>query len=179
MAWMLTCGVAAAQDTGRIGLAMGYPPTVALVVRVSDSIAVRPEGTFTATSSTTTTSPAGTSNTSDSHSFGVGASALFYISKIDNLRTYLSPRFNYSRYTFDLNSTLGSGLQSRSAARTVSGSFGAEYALGSRFTVFAELGIAYSRETNEPTSSNPLFSSSSTGNSWSDRTAVGAILYFK
>src|SRR5437899_11357351 len=100
----------AAQDLPRFGLAMGYPAQVALLWNVSDRLAIRPEINWFRSSlqSTTTTTlppyfgaipipPMTTTSTSRGWQVGVGVSGLLYLSKGDALRTYVSPRFAYSR----------------------------------------------------------------------------------
>ena len=54
------------------------------------------------------------------------------------------------------------------------GSFGAQYAMGSKFSVFGEVGLGYSRSIS-PTSS---IYSKTTSTTWSTRTGVGVIVYF-
>src|SRR5260221_4459813 len=104
----------AAQDTPRFGVVTGYPAAVGLIWNVSNRLAVRPEvnwprssGESTSTTSigfvepgqtlvlTTTT----TTTTVDGSQIGIGVSGLLYLSKGDALRTYVSPRYIYSRST--------------------------------------------------------------------------------
>src|SRR5262245_29266956 len=91
-----TGSTAFAQDPG-IGLTMGYPAAIGLIIHLGDRMAVRPEFTFAQTSIDTDVAITGatvtSSSSSDNWSYGVGASALFYLGPKDNLRTYVSPRF--------------------------------------------------------------------------------------
>src|SRR5262249_26303209 len=100
----------AAQAEPRFGTVMGYPAQVAVLWNVSSRVAVRPEINWTKTSSETTSSTSSftfngpiavpttitVTSTSDSWQVGVGASGLFYLSKGEALRTYVSPRYVYS-----------------------------------------------------------------------------------
>ena len=71
-------------------------------------------------------------------------------------------------------------------ANFVSGSFGAQYALGRRFSVFGELGLGFSRTTTSPTPSSTSIaaggSTSIVGTSSSStlgtRSGAGVVLYF-
>ncbi len=175
---LLTASPAAAQEKGQVGLAMGYPGNVAAIFHASESIAIRPDFAFSTSSTTSTYSS--TSSTNDNTSYGVGVSALFYAGKWDSLHAYFSPRFGYAHSGTDVSGSSGSTGTSTSSTYTFSGSFGAQYALGRRFAVFGEAGIAYSHLTGESSSSaSTLASSSGTGNSWSTRTAIGGIFYLK
>ncbi len=176
---VLPAGSVAAQEKGQVGLAMGYPASVAVIFHATDAFAVRPEFNFS--TSSTTTNYTSSSTTSDTTAFGVGVSALLYAAKWDNLHAYFSPRFTYARSTTDYTGT-SSTSNATSSTYTVSGSFGAQYSLGRRFAVFGEVGLAYSHLTGESSSNAVLVtnsSSSGTGNAWSTRTAIGGIFYFK
>ena len=169
---------------------MGYPASVGIVWHLTDGIALRPEVTatrstndLTATSLVTvggTTRSTSTLNSNDNWQVLFGVSALFYVSKHDALKTYVSPRWAYTRV--GSASTTDGGNTSGSTGNTqfVSGSFGAEYALSRRFAVFGELGVAYSRTTNTPNASAALSTlfTSSTSNTLGTRSGAGVILYF-
>jgi hypothetical protein len=152
---LLLCPLSArAQDEPKVGVTMGYPSAVGVLWRVADRVALRPEFTWTRTSFEVpafsdpllgTVSPA---STSDSWQTGTGVSALFYLSRFENLRTYVSPRFSYSY------SSSSSGLPNTAAssssdvwAYTTSGAFGAQYGLGRHFGLFGEIGLNYTWST--------------------------------
>ena len=59
----------------------------------------------------------------------------------------------------------------------VSGSFGAQYALGRRFSVFGEIGAGYTHVVTSPTIGGILVTSS-VNNTFSTRSGAGVILYF-
>jgi hypothetical protein len=187
-------GTGFAQDTPKVGLSMGYPASVGVVWQVTDSLALRPEVSVTKSSSefigsslsftsggvvTTTT----TSSITDTWQVGVGLSALFYLSKHDALRTYLSPRWAYTRLSSSPSSSsnsLTSVVTSTSGhVNFVSGSFGAQYAIGDRFSVFGEVGLGFSRTVSTPfTSSSILALGGSTSSALSTRSGAGVVVYF-
>ena len=134
---------------------MGYPSAVGVLWQVADRLALRPEATLAKGSSESlSTNPivgaAATSAPSDNWQLGVGLSALFYVSRTDGLRTYITPRFAYSKTSGSAN-LAGSPVSSTSDSRayTTSGSFGAQYALGRHFGVFGEVGVSYTTATSE------------------------------
>jgi len=146
--------VVRAQDDPKVGLTMGYPSAVGVLWQMSNRVALRPEFTWSRTSIDTpaTIDPqagvVSAGSTSDSWTTGFGLSALFYISRYQNLRTYVSPRFNYSRSS---GSTGLTGMAESSSSDTwlysTSGSFGAQYGLGRHFAVFGEIGGNYTSST--------------------------------
>jgi len=196
--------LSSAQDEPRFGIVMGYPAAVGLLWNVSSRVAVRPEINWTQSSSETTTTTSsftfnGTllvpttitaTSKSDGWQVGVGVSGLLYLSKGDALRTYVSPRFIYSRTT----STVDLGVRSTlvpvatGPVTTVvanygaSGSLGAQYALAKRFGLFGELGLSYSHSgdrSSTPTPLDTLFPPPSL-KSWTLglRSGAGVILFF-
>jgi opacity protein-like surface antigen len=181
-----------AQDQGRIGLTMGYPPAVGLVFKVTDGFALRPEFTFSQSSIeteiNTTGSPSVGGNASDSWTSGIGVSALIYLSTRDSLRTYVSPRVQFSWLSGESSSpTTLSGApaitsESTGSAFGVSAAFGAQYALGDRFSVFGEIGLGYSDSETETTTGSsgiPLtIRQVSNSSGFGIRTGAGVILWF-
>jgi hypothetical protein len=155
-------GVSAAQDTPRFGIVMGYPAQVGVVWTIADRFAIRPELNWTH-STTETTSVAtifnGTgvttntvTNTTESNTIGTGVSALIYVSTRENLRTYVSPRFAYSRLTSSVNPSASLGgvpvsISPTTSNYTVSGSLGAQYNAAKHFGIFGEVGLSYGRST--------------------------------
>jgi hypothetical protein len=190
-----TAAAAQAQDAQRFGVTMGYPASIGVMWRIADRVAVRPEVSLQKISTTTTavitltsgfgpnvtTTTTTSQNTSDQWSVGVGASALIYLKRWDALRTYVTPRFVYSRGS--TNSSAAStfpGIPPSANEFTqnsyfAGGSFGAEYSLASRFGVYGELGLGYTYQTSE-NSSTPA--GSSTVRTIGTRSGAGVILYF-
>ena len=182
-----------AQDEPRVGIAMGYPASVGIVWHVSDRLALRPEigasqssGEVTGTVNVPITGVVPGSSVSstvvsinDNWQVSAGISALFYLTRHDALRTYVSPRWAYTRTSSTSSNGPVPSAQSTSAGNGhfVSGSFGAQYALARRFSVFGEVGAAYTRIAVSPTSSGFLVTESVT-HGVSTRSGAGVILYF-
>ena len=199
MVMVLGSGVAStafAQDPGKVGLTMGYPPGVGLVIHLSDAVAIRPEVTFTTSSIEseidTGVQVAETLST-DTWTVGVGIGALFYLGSRDNLRTYISPRFQYSWLSSDIDSPNAIGrldTESSGDAFSVGASFGAQYSLNSRFSVFGELGASYSDSEITQTTDTSLVtippfppiqrttSLTTRSSGFGIRTGAGVVLYF-
>jgi hypothetical protein len=189
----LLAPAAFAQDDPRVGITMGYPASVGIIWQVNDRVALRPEvsaqkssGEFTSTASfslggTTTTTI--TTSTSDAWQVGVGLSALFYLTTHDALRTYISPRWSYVR-TSTSNSSAGLPPPSQTSGSVgnghfVSGSFGAQYALGRRFGLFGEVGVGYTRADNAPSlTGSGVIATQTTTRTLATRSGAGVILYF-
>jgi hypothetical protein len=179
-----------AQETGRVGITMGYPASIGIIWHVSDRVAVRPELSWSETSSESTssltfssqgtTTVTTTRTSSDGYTVGVGASGLLYVRKSEGLSMYVSPRVAYTRTSN--TTTPGSPLAASSSAKfttsgyLASGSFGAQYALGRRFGVFGEVGLAYSHSTNS--NSLSIVGGNNTAGSISTRSGAGVVLYF-
>jgi hypothetical protein len=188
---LFTCSVAGAQEKGDIGLTLGYP-SVGLVWHVSDSFALRPEvsaslrsGNGTRTSDSGVVSPSGTS---DSWGLAFGLSGLFYLRQWEGVRAYLVPRFAYSRSTTTGTSTGGTVLSTSdntSSDYNVAGSLGLQHSIGRRFSVFGEVGLAYSRQMSSLTAVGTVSGSSAvssgsdtTTHALGSRSSIGAVFYF-
>ena len=191
---------ASAQDDPKVGITMGYPASVGIIWQVNERIALRPEVTATRASgestststisfvglggggSTTTTT---TVTTNESWQVSTGLSALFYLSQHDALRTYVSPRWAYSRTSNSTTSGITElgNFGSTGSSHTVAGSFGAQYAPGRRFNVFGEVGLAFSRSTTAPRDAPTglgivTTTSGAVSRNFGSRSGVGVILYF-
>ena len=166
---MLPCSEAVAQDTRNVGITMGYPASIGVLWHATDKVAIRPDFAFSGNSLTET--PTVKNST---RNVAIGVSALFYIRKDDHVRTYVVPRLDYSR-----SSSSQSAVSSTPALGTarwdadLAGSFGAQCALGDRFSVFAEVGVGVSHSTL------PVLPGITSGsaNSWGTRSGVGVIFY--
>jgi hypothetical protein len=193
------CGAAtvSAQDSPRLGLSMGYPASIGVLWHMTDRVAVRPELSlsrnsteFTSTFTTFSSFPSGTTTTTtttttaEGWQVGAGASALFYLQRRDALRTYVSPRFAYTRGTTTTTSRpppspiapVGSPTsETKNSTYFASGSFGAQYALGTRFGVFGEVGLGFGR--SESSGGAPTRAGSKTRN-LATRSGVGVLFYF-
>jgi opacity protein-like surface antigen len=161
-----------AQEEGKIGVTMGFPTGLGVLWHVTENIAIRPELTFSWSSSD--------SDFGDSDGFGIGTglSALFYLNRSDNLATYVTPRYSFTRATTERRfepdvPVIDPETETTSRSHTFSGSFGAQYFLGSRFSIFGEAGLSYMR-----TSSDSDFGSDPTSSTFGTRSQVGVVLYF-
>jgi hypothetical protein len=167
----VAAATATAQDSGRVGLTTGYPAVIGIQWHLSERTAIRPEFSFTTSSSS---SQSLTDASTDFTSFNTGVSVLFYSPLRDNLKLYVAPRFAYGR-------TSGSGdiVESITDIYSVSGSLGGHYALSRRFAVFGEAGVQYSHQTGSVTTSiaAPL-RTTSRGDNVGTRTGVGVVIYF-
>lgn len=145
---------------------MAFPGAIGVIFHATDKVAVRPEFTFTRSTSETPAINA------SSWSIGTGVSALFYLSSNDRVQTYISPRFSYEHGSANAQGVTAISDTS-SNATGFAGSFGAQYSPTSRFGVFGEIGIAY----NHSKSTSSLSSVDVTSNSWGTRAGVGIIFY--
>ena len=165
-------GTAYGQDDRRFGLTMGYPTAVGVLWHVTDRVAVRPEIDISRTATKTEGSISGgpsTATESTAHLVQPGVSVLIYLSSRDELRTYVTPRYVYSSSETSQNSETSTHL--------VSGSFGAQQRLGSRFAVFGELGVEYTRTRTLLPTTQP-FSLTSRRSFIELRSSAGVVLYF-
>ena len=171
LAGLMTTPVAA-QEKGDTGLTISAPSAIGVIWHVSEKVAVRPEVSFSFSGTDAENSAL---TDISSHSVSLGGSALFYMGRWDNLRTYFSPALTYS---WAGSSAQGSGpdLESSQNGWGLSGSLGAQYTLGTRFGVFVEAGLNYTSTSAEtPTS---ILNLERTIWSFGSRAAVGGTLYF-
>jgi hypothetical protein len=184
---------ASAQETPRVGISMGYPAGIGIIWHITDGVALRPEISVQKQSGQSTTMRAsviiglpsdGTTittseSTMDFWQASVGVSALFYLSKHDALRTYVSPRWAYTRDSSNLPSSLSDSINfgTSGSGNLVAGSFGAQYALGRKFSAFGEVGVEFSRTVSTP-NDRQFGSSRDVFQTFGTRSAAGVILYF-
>lgn len=171
----LLSGAAQAQDAGKVGITMAYPASFGVIWHASDAVAIRPAITYTGASSDSTSTTSGTSN----WSLGTAVSALFYLKKYDNVRTYVSPTYRYSHTSTTIKPATTiqgsvSNATSTGNSNGASGTFGAEYAPGTRVRIYGEVGFGYTHTTNSTSIANLL---TTTGNSWGTTAGVGFVFY--
>ena len=171
---LLGCGLgtANAQDDPRVGVTMGYPAGVGVLWHATDRMAIRAEIDFSRTAATTETNSTLIPDETDELTTRLirpGVSALFYLARRGDLRTYVSPRFSYT-------STDVSQSGSESWTYAVSGSIGAQHRLGDRFGVFGELGVEYAR--SKFSSSGTVLSLETRRHTVGIRSGAGVVLYF-
>ena len=161
------CLAAGAQEKGKAGVVIGYPGGIGILWHATDTVAIRPDFSFSHNSSLGSSGTAG----------GVNLSVLFYVKKYDNVRTYFSPRFTYTRATSTIQPTSTQvtlpEVTSTSTSTGGGGVFGAQYSPVARFSVFGELGIALSHRESKASS----ILSSSKANGWGTTAGVGVVFY--
>ena len=176
--FLLNGGSALAQDRGQVGLTMGFPTSIGLIWHPTDRVALRPEFSISGISTEQTVTISPIQSDTESSLYNIGISGLFYVSRSDNLRTYVSPRLAYGRASSTIDNALTGPSESITKTTSVSGAFGAQYALHRRFGVFGEVGLGYSGSTSrsEVGIAGEIRVDS---DAWSTRGGVGVILYFK
>lgn len=172
---------ASAQEAGQAGLTIGFPGSIGFIWHASDTIAIRPDCSFTHASSE---SGSEVVSTGDQWGVGFGVSANFYVGKIaDNVRTYVTPRFAYNRTSTENATNTTSAVASKSHANNYqyAGAFGVQHTPTRRFSVFGEAGVQYTRGDSEFTATGPFVASSgrSTNSNFGTRAGVGLVLYFR
>ena len=166
----LTVTPASAQEAGDVGVTVSAPSSIGVIWHVTPRLAIRPDLSFSFSGSD------GEGNGPDlsSHTMSLGGSVLFYTGRWDNFQTYITPRLSYS---WSGSSSEGSGdFEASQDGWGLSGAFGGQYTLGTRFAVFAEAGLAYSSHTTEIPSS--FSDNGRTTWNFGSRAAIGATLYF-
>jgi Outer membrane protein beta-barrel domain len=168
-------GAASAQDGGKAGVTIGYPASIGLIWHATDSVAIRPAFAFSHSDSEISTA----TSENESTNFGLDLGVLFYVKKYDHVRTYVSPRFLYSRSTS--RSTASSTqavlpeIKTTGTSTGAAGVFGAQYSPSGRFSVYGEVGIAFTHRNSETENSAAgVFKT----NTWGTTSGVGVIFYF-
>ena len=163
-----------AQERGQVGLTMGFPTAAGMIWHPTDRFAVRPEITFSQTTSKAELTLPNVSTENTGRALGVGASLLWYFGSSEgNVRPYLSPRVVYSRLTTDDDDD---DEEDENGALSVSGSLGVQYTPTRRLGLYGEVGVG--RTHNETTRVLPTLTVTTSLTSWSIRSAVGVIFYF-
>ena len=164
---------AAAQEKGKVGMTFGSPASVGILWHATEKLAIRPEFGFSWNSS-----DSGTFET-DSVTFTTGVSALFYLARWDDLSAYVSPRYSYNRTSTESTTStvpvIDPDQERVIGAHVFSGSFGAQYWFGTRFSAFGEFGLSYGWSKNEVVS---FLTSELESKSLGTRTAAGFVFYF-
>ena len=180
-----------AQQAPKFGLTFQMPTSAGILWRVNDRIAIRQDvrSSHSSSESTSTITIGSTTSTSSSqssgYSIGASLSGLFYVSRWDTVRTYLSPRFDYVYSHSRFTSTGSTPSVTTNGTPSTSGSFGVQFDAHRHLSAFGELGLAYST-AGEPTTTGGQpgavggVGSSFTSSSrfWSMRIAFGAIVLF-
>src|SRR3954469_9050843 len=145
-----------AQDTAKAGVTVAYPGAIGVIWHVSNSIAIRPDFSFSHTSSES----GGSLSEADGSTTGFDVSVLFYTKKYDTVRTYISPRFSYSHGSAtNTVQALPAGapaitLSATNDAAGGAGLFGAQYTPTRHFAVYGEFGIGFTHRDAKSSSLN-------------------------
>jgi len=115
-----------AQHKSNVALDMGTPLPIALLWKLNESVAIRPDFSFVRVDQ-------GGGN--DQWRFGIGASALFTARQTGSLTTYVGARGAYSWYSVDNSPT----------DWAFAGIFGGRYAFDQHIGISGETGLAYDR----------------------------------
>ena len=174
---------APAQDTPHIGLSIGYPASLGLLWEASTRVAVRPELSldFAEAKHTSSDSFGVSHSSSEAWQVGIGISALFFVHREESLSLYLSPRYVHRRSISKTSHDERPGVivlapgDRETIGHTLSGSFGARYAMSTRFGVFGELGMSHERDNSTPSSENE---SESRFTNVGIRSGVGVVFLF-
>ena len=169
--WCLSTSTAWAQDKGDTGLTISAPSAIGMIWHTSDRVALRPDVSF----GLTETDGEGSLPDLSSRNVTLSVSALLFTHRWDDLRTYVSPRFTFGHASTSIDGAPGVSGDTTSSTWAVAGSIGAQYALGTRFGVFAEAGLSYSSQRSETPSLNVTERTTWT---FGTRTMIGGILYF-
>ena len=118
---------ALAQDRD-VGISMGYPVAVGVAFHLTDSVALRPEISFTHISSD---SDSGFGDISiDNYTYEIGISGLLYAGRRDKLRAYVTPGYAHRRTGGSNDVSVFPEVGSITVSgHNFQGSFGAQYSL--------------------------------------------------
>lgn len=184
-------GTAFAQNDRTVGLVMGVPVQLGVLWHASDRVAVRPDVSFSWSASDIADTGAGLptgvefNSSSTSSRLSAGVAVLFYLSGDDGLRTYVAPRYAVSRSassnSLDLpliagpgDLSYGASIDATQTIHSGGGLFGASCAVGSRFTVFGEIGL----DATSTKSTSGLSGTRLKSRTVSTRGGVGVVVYF-
>ena len=163
---------ALAQDKGDVGISMGYPAAVGVVFHLTDNVALRPEISFTRISSESDSAFGDVS--ADNYTYEIGISGLLYVGRWDKLRAYVTPGYAYRRTGGSNDSVFPAVGSTTVSGHNFQGSFGAQYSLHEKFSMFGEAGLRYLAQQTRSTFSN----GGTDFRSFGSRGAVGVIFYF-
>lgn len=179
----LLSGSAYAQEAGDTGLVMGFPASVGMVWHATDRLAIRPAIDFGGSSTETS---GGAEIESESWTLGLSVGALFYLSEDNGVRTYVTPEFTFRRTNSNTDYSgmvipVGVSLPDFDRSQNsygASGSFGAQYSMNTRFSVFGEVGLSFDWASISNDDDEFVVLGEVDSSRWGTRGAVGIVLYF-
>lgn len=177
---------AGAQEKGQFGITLGYPASAGVVWHASDSVGLRTALSFSRASSEVDIElPAlpsfpglpelpgvfPTESQSSSWALTLTLNGLFYLSKADQISTYVSPQYSYSRFSSsnDFGFIDVDGLAQ--GTHGIGGLFGVQYAANRRFSLFGEAGLEYRRSHGDDELE------SLTATTFGSRAGIGVVVY--
>jgi hypothetical protein len=183
---------ASAQDDRRVGLVMGVPVQIGILWHVTERVALRPDVSFSWSSSDL--GGASTDDVDYSYSSSTslsrvtaGLTLLYYLSDDEGVRTYVAPRYQVSRASTSTDSVLtipvipgfpdvlpdSDRRHVTQVDHSAGVSFGASYAPVERLAVFGEAGLEFAAS-----SSPRLGDLESTSRAVGTTAGVGVVLHF-
>lgn len=177
-ALLISASVAHAQEKGQVGISMGFPATIGVVWHPSKRIGIRPEFSVSKSSIEQTVTIGGVGVDGSAFTYGIGVSALLYVGQWDSLRAYICPRLSYNKASSTNTPSTSSITASKNSTSGPSlvGSFGVQYSLHRKFSVFGEAGFGYTSQTSTFTAGTTR--SELDNDTWSSRAGVGVVFYF-
>ena len=139
---LLTPGVAAAQDSGKVGLVASTGPDVGVIWNITERIAILPTIGFTYLSTSSRLFNLEPLERDDSLNVALHLAAQLTLAEPGAFRLFVSPSYGKTWST--------AGTLVSESNYTLGGAFGARYALNDRFSLFGETGILYRNTALEP-----------------------------
>ena len=197
---VFVANTAHAQESGRVGLSMGYPERVDLLWHATERIAIRSGVSWRHTSTDNSgislrfsdgrAATVSTTTNSKAIDIGIGVNALLSVATWENVHAYVAPGYEYRHSrTTTVQTTESSGIPATGTERetdeirghghVVSGTFGVRYVPHRRVGVFGESGIEYSNSlTRFPGIEGLLGDTTPKVQTWGTATRIGEIFYF-
>ena len=156
---------ASAQSASKAGLTMSSGSAIGVYISLGDQVTIRPQIAF---QRTTTELPVGVGNATVT-TWTPGVFLILTVKTWDSTRLYVSPQYVRSRAKAKSN-----GSESTGTLHSVNGMIGAQHTLGSRFAVFGEVGMGWSKAESKSSTGT----TGNTSRAWTTRSTIGGILFF-
>jgi hypothetical protein len=183
---VVSAAPALAQGDRTVGLVMGIPVQVGLLWHATDRVALRPDVSFSWSSSDLGASSVGDieySSSTSASNLSLGLTLLYYLGDDDGVRTYVAPRYRVRRASTSTESAIvipgipdvlpDNDRRITQVNHSGGVSFGASYAPAARLAVFGEAGLEFASS-----SSPQLGEIESTSRAIGTTAGVGVVLYF-
>jgi hypothetical protein len=148
-------------------------PTIGAIWHITDNVAFLPGFSF-GHNWGSSRSALIDNGTSKNNSLSINSSLRFYVYEMKGLRLYVSPKYSYNWNNSDSNLPTTSSKSSR-YAHSIDGSWGLQYAISRRVSIWGDVGVGYSHSSisSNPSSVETKSNAVSTVGSW------GLIFYLK